>query len=172
MKRVLFSIQVDSVVDVITNSSSELFVLNGKSKSIVSEMIRSIYPNYLDEYEEVKKIDELSNDELNQYFEYICCAEDYPTDSKDEYYVPEGFTFNELYEPQRDSKGNIEPPAYNGQIQYTLKVNGYVTPSNREYIINKLSPKKNMYFLYSKDENPDWEYQQALSQIADRYHLG
>ena len=53
MKKILFAIKVNNVVDVITNSSSELFVLKGETKNIVEEMITNIYPNYKNEYEEV-----------------------------------------------------------------------------------------------------------------------
>lgn len=26
--------------------------------------------------------------------------------------------------------------------------------------------------LFSKDENPDWDYQEKLMEVAERYHLG
>ena len=38
--------------------------------------------------------------------------------------------------------------------------------------INGISPKKDMYFLFSIDENPEWEEQEKLELISTRYHLG
>ena len=48
----------------------------------------------------------------------------------------------------------------------------FVTDKNREEIINKLCPNKNMWFLFSIDENPNWDMQEKLMNIAERYHLG
>lgn len=31
---------------------------------------------------------------------------------------------------------------------------------------------KNLYFLFSLNENPNWEYQQKLEEVSTRYHLG
>jgi hypothetical protein len=48
----------------------------------------------------------------------------------------------------------------------------FVTEDNFEEIKNKLDPNRTMYFLFSKDENPDWEMQEKLEMIMKRYHLG
>lgn len=184
MKKVIFAFSVDNVVDLITNSSSELFVLEGETKEIVEEMIKSEYPDYLSEYENVKRIDELSVDELDNFFSYACSPRMWPS-SKKMYPVLPGFTFDELYEPEKDHETGLpKEAARNGEIQYQLKDNttrnkddkwhfgSFVTEENREEIINKLCPNKNMYFLYSLDENPNWEMQEKLENIAKRYHLG
>lgn len=170
------------MVDVITNSSSELFVLKGETAEIVKEMIANVYPDYLREYEEVKHISELSVDELNQFFSYMCSPHMWPA-SKGMYPVPPGFTFDELYEPERDYKtGEPEPPAWNGEIQYELRNNvvnpehkwdsSFVTAENIEEMRAKLDPKGELYFLYSIDENPNWDFQQALERVGERFHLG
>lgn len=176
--KTLFVFNINNVIDVVTNSSSELFVLKGETKEIVEEMIQNVYPDYLSEYEKVLHISELSLDQLDQYFQYMCSSHIYPA-QKSNYFVPNGFTFDELYEPAKDYKtGEIKKPAWNGSIQYELKVNEggrwgrFVTTNNMEDIINKIDPKKEMYFLYSLDENPNWDYQESLMSIADRYHLG
>lgn len=63
-------LEVHSIVDIMTNSSSELFVTSAKNKETIKEMIKSVYPNYLDEYEEVKELSELSLSELSCFLDY------------------------------------------------------------------------------------------------------
>lgn len=52
-KKSLFVIAVDNMINLITNSSSELFVLNGETLNSVKELVESIYPEYRKEYEEI-----------------------------------------------------------------------------------------------------------------------
>lgn len=180
--KTLFVFKPKNVVDIITNSSSELFVLKGETKTIVEEMIENVYPNYKDEYDEIKHISELTINELDNFFNYLCSPHIWPA-SKENYTIPEGFTFDELYEPRKNwETGEIEEPAWNGEIQYELRNNlkdktnkwksSFVTNKNKKQILNKLDPKGEMYFLYSKDENPNWDYQEALMGIGERFHLG
>lgn len=182
MKKVLFTLNINHSMDLVTNSSSELFVLKGKTKEIVEELLVSIYPDYLTEYYPVKHIDDLTVDELDTFFSYLCSPHMWPAD-KSSYPIPNGFTFEELYEPEVDWKtGEVKPPAWNGEIQYRLKNNvvnpesffdrSFITEKNILDIKNKLDPEKNMYFLYSINENPDWDRQEELMLVADRYHLG
>jgi len=183
-KKTLFAISVDNVVDVITNSSSELFVLKGETKEIATEMIRDIYPDFESEYEPLKHISELSNDDLDTLLNYHCSAYCWPA-SKSMLPILNGYTFDELYEPKRNWKtGEIEPPAWNGEIQYELKNNlpivydgtyqptSFVTDENRDRVVKAIEDTIGNYFLYSIDENPNWDRQEELMMIANRYHLG
>lgn len=179
--KTLFVFKPKNVVDIITNSSSELFVLKGETKEIVEEMIANVYPEYKNEYDEVKHISELSVDDLDNYFNYLCSPHMWPA-TKANYPVPDGFTFDELYEPKKNwETGEVEKPAWNGAIQYELRNNlvtkekwrsSFVTEENYQEIVNKLDPERKMYFLYSLDENPDWDMQEKLMNIGERFHLG
>ena len=62
-----FKIELDHCIDIITNSSSELFILKGATKELVKEAIKKVYPDYLDEYQEVKSLSDLDHYELDQY---------------------------------------------------------------------------------------------------------
>ncbi len=177
-KKILFVLYIDNAIDLITNSSSELFVLTAKSKSLATNMIESVYPNYLNEYAEIKHINDLTLEELDSYFSYHCSPHMWPA-KKSNYPIIPGFTFEELYEPEKDwQTGEEKKPAWNGEIQYKLRNNssdkwgGFVIEENKEEILNKLDPERKMYFLYSLDENPDWDMQEKLMEVADRYHLG
>ena len=69
MKKI-FEFNVDNTIDIITNSSSELFVLKGKTKEIVEEMIREVYPSFEDEYKLVT-IEEYDEDDLSTYINSV-----------------------------------------------------------------------------------------------------
>ena len=170
--KTLFVIRPHSIVDLITNSSSELFVFNGKQKKVLKNSIEAVYPDYLSEYKELKSVDDLRPEELNTYMSFVCSSRMWPA-TKSMYPVLPGFTFDELYTP--DDNG---VPAWNGEIQYQLRNNegckygDFVTEQNFEEIKNKLDPNREMFFLFSLDENPNWDMQEELESFGTRYHLG
>jgi hypothetical protein len=172
--KTIFVMSIENTIDLITNSSSELFVLKGGTKEAIMQMLDYIDTAWRKEYEEPKNILELSIEELNTYFSYACSACMWPA-RKSDYPVLKGFTFDELYE--EDGKDH----AWNGEKQYKLINNkksdcewdrDFVTENNYTEIINKLNPNHDMWFLFSFDENPNWELQEQLMCVADRYHLG
>ena len=167
-KRILFTIRPHSFIDVITNSSTELFVGSANAKDELITLIKNVYPDYLNEYDELKSIDEIDFEELDTYFSYYCSPNMWPA-TKDMYLVLPGFTFEELYTAESDK------PVWNGEIQYTLKRNegyNFISMSNFEEMKNKLDPERKMYFLFSLDDNPNWDMQEKLMNIMTRYHLG
>jgi len=175
MKKVVFYLKPHSIIDVITNSSSELFVGTGSNKEDLEKAITYFYPNYLDEYKNLCSIDELSIQDLEVFFSYYCSPGIWPA-RKDDYPIIPGFTFDELYEPQEHTYSEKIP------VQYRLKNNkkekntkwdrSFVTSENFEEIKNKLDPKREMFFLFSHDKNPNWEMQEKLESIMVRIHLG
>lgn len=169
MAKVLFKLQVHSVVDIITNSSSELFVGKNQSKKVLTELIKAVYPNYRDEYDKLVSLNSIPLRDFNTYLWYICNTHVWPAEKKD-YYVPNGFTFEELYTPAVNWKTKLqEPPAWNGEIQYTFK-----KFSNAELkdIRKRFNPNNDIFLLYSLDDNPNWDMQEKLETIMERIHLG
>jgi hypothetical protein len=60
-------------------------------------------------------------------------------------------------------------------MQYELKVDehyNFVTKNNLEEFKNKIDPERKMYFLFSLDDNLDYDYQEKLEVFMDRFHLG
>jgi hypothetical protein len=77
MKKI-YTFKLHSMIDVITNSSSELFVGKSKSKQKLIKLIKNAHPNFSNEYEELKNIDDLTIEELDTYFQYKCCPYMWP----------------------------------------------------------------------------------------------
>jgi len=202
--KTLFVINPHSIIDVITNSSSELYVFKGKNKETIEKMIEEIYPNYLREYEPIVNITELSSGELNNFIWYHTQPDGWPSNRED-YNLIGDYTFDELYEPVnrfgrieyrlKDNrfkktkikkfndfkKNDLDDPwgeESNDNIdvidQYELRdwMRKFVTDDNIQEVINRIDPDHEMYFMYSIGENPDWEEQEKLMKIGDRYHLG
>lgn len=152
MNKILFTINPHSIIDVITNSSSELFVNDLLAKDTLIQLIKEIYPDYLNEYQELKTASELTCDELQTYLNYRYI---YWSNAKQE----------EIYEKLPGFSQEEMDGLYDG---YGIAVTEY----NKEKILNAIDPNKIMCFLFSLDENPNWEFQDKLMNIMSRYHLG
>ena len=199
-KKQLIAIKVNNVIDIITNSSDALFVLQGKTKEIVNEMIENIYPNYRDEYQELKDIRDFTDEEIDTFlqwhlgrkssfwssgelydksFDYVLIhgfKELY--DKSFDYVLIHGFKFEELYDT------NVKLGHYPLNSEYKIKNNipikkrkskwdfCFVTNDNRERVIKGIEKSVGRFFLYSIVENPEWEMQEKLMEIGKRYHLG
>ena len=135
--KILFTINPHSFVDVITNSSSELFTGKSGSKEDLEELIKMVYPNYLHEYLPLKGIEELEDEYLEVY---ICYRYETWSNSqqKNIHKLIPGFTKDEMFEKR---KWGIN-----------LKED-FVNENTRERIINGIDPERKMYFLFSIDDS-------------------
>lgn len=165
--KTLFVFCVDNVIDLITNSSSELFVLRGESLRGVEDMIRSVYPDYEREYHSVVNIADATPEQLDQYisYEYNGWSNEEQRMLQD---VLQGFTFEEMYETHVSTYTGHDGTKRTSSYTYTRDVR----EDNRERYVNAISPKRDMFFLFSKDENPNWDMQERLMNVGIRYHLG
>jgi len=199
MSRTLFLFQPHSIVDIITNSSSELYIFEGKNKNIIEKMIEKVYPEYLTEYAPLISMDEISVDDLDSYISRVCHGWG---DDPNDFPLIGDYTFDELYEITNrygqlryELKDNTRPPKekkvkkfdeFNKDIDPYGEENWegndeddgiwhyrqFVTEKNIEEVKDRIDPKRRMYFMYSLDENPDWDYQEKLMEIGTRLHLG
>lgn len=152
MKKI-FEFNVDYTIDILTNSSSELFVLKGKTKEIVEEMIREVYPSFEDEYKLVA-LEECDEDDLSTYINSVFLK-----------YDSDDFAMCK--------KLNVRPNIlYKNFGMYGIENywSGEYSKEGREILLNNIP--KNTYLLFSLDENPNWDMQERLMTIASRYHLG
>lgn len=158
-KKVLFTLNIDNVIDIITNSSSELFVLKSDSKEIVTSLLESIYPDFTSEYREPIQYKDMDEDEFESCIHWLYGW----SNEKGECEVFPGFTFDELFEES--------PYQYQWKGKEFVWKKG-VLEENKARIIQAIDPNNHLWFLYSIDENPRWEMQEQLMQIGTRYHLG
>jgi hypothetical protein len=158
-KKVLFVLTVDNVIDIITNSSSELFVLKADSDKVVTELLENVYPDFREEYREPVLLSSLDAYQLDSYLDWVNGWRR----TKEYCVVYDGFTFEEMYEARLQYKSW-------GDTEYNLKPN--FVEDNFDKIIKAIDPTNSTWLLYSIDENPNWEMQEKLEQIATRYHLG
>ena len=170
MKKIIFTFNVDNIISLITNSSSELFVLNGDTLNSVQQMVSSIHPDYLTEYHEVvalKDADDMLVETYldwieNSYHNYIGMSEkerieyDIAKHTKEaEKYgmLPEGFYENWDERNDKYFYSRISEKGYDA-VRHTLDPNGRI------------------FLLLSLYDNPNWDKQEDLMNIGSRYHLG
>ena len=154
---VAFEFNIHSIIDIITNSSSELFVFEAKTGDILKDLISGVYPNYLTEYRDVELLSDLSNEDLECYIDWT-----YRTygESKDLHIFP-GIIQEDTYEISY---------IHGDRISFSLK-EGFIE-KYREKLLQIIDPENKTWLLYSIDENPNWDCQEKLMQIGTRYHLG
>ncbi len=161
----LFVISPNHTLDIITNSSSELFVLRGLSIKIIKEMIKEVYPDYLKEYYPVKHSEKLTGRELAKYLSYAYEHNDYSNN-----------TYRSIKNPSLPDRiySFYEYPDYHDKEKKhkTWYIDDRKVSKCKRLILDIIDPDRQMYFLFSKDENPEWEYQEKLESLGSRYHLG
>ena len=118
-------------------------------------MLESVYPNYRNEYEEVKHLSELTDDEFELFVDY----EFSNWGTNNDFYLADKF--------------NVKPEIMYSNIEhYGENKYWYGRLSDEGMEIIKSSMNQDSYFLFSIDENPNWEKQELLMNIGKRYHLG
>lgn len=175
----LFVFKIQSISDVITNSSSELFVFEGNDGNEVIEILDSIYPDWKNEYDYPKDVSEFDKDELLSFLENIRQIngwEDYYLKKQDFEARKKNMDLqccklsSEIGLKPEEAYDNWEiwnPTDHQDFQNAYLKISDKFVEKFRER-----AGKAKMYALYSLDENPDWDYQLLLSEVAYRYHLG
>ena len=201
----MFKIQSQS--DVITNSSSELFIFDNKnSKEEVIELLNNVYPNWRKEYDEPVPFSEIrksdlwyllpdSHFDIEGNFHYIIC--DHIKESKVLYkdFIETSECnellkkFNEdlktekykLPETKIAKDYGLEPEVFwtnFDDLKVEIKGEEWkyihcplleISEEGKNALI-KTNP--NTWLLYSLDENPNWDHQEDLMEIATRIHLG
>lgn len=168
--KTLFTFQIQSFTDVITNSSSELFVYNGRTTHDVEELLNSTVPGWENEYENPKSLEELTSDELETYM-------DYAYDRYDWSRYREKITRENSMQDRWAKEFNIDPYLlYNNYDEWDPSSKDwkfyhlFLKEGWDKYIKEKLP--KNLVFVFSMGENPDWDRQEVMMNYGKRYHLG
>lgn len=171
--KTLFVFHVDNVVDIITNSSSELFIIKGETQEIVEEMIAERHPNWEGEYSKPQLVDDMSDEDLEGVSYFLSEYEQhYQKDSNTGEIGYINYSCNtknrKVVMKDGDLLGLSLEDAFKEHNQWID-----LTQKARKLIGEDIKSKfKGSYFLLSKGDNPDWGFQQSLKMIGTRYHLG
>lgn len=173
----LFVFKIQSISDVITNSSSELFVFSGNNESEVIDILDSIYPNWRDEYDDPKKVANFDKEEIEDYLYDTNVLESYfwEDDNFDKLYKNESLSCCDL---ARDL-GLSMTEAFDNWKTWDPTSKNKTWESRKLQLSDKFvekfkenAEKEKIYALYSYEDNPLWEYQELLMEVAERHHLG
>lgn len=194
---VTFLFRISSISDVITNSSSELFVFDStKHKGLDSliEILNSAYPQWRLEYKEPEIVGDYNDEDINWFYDWYKVYEDVESEWVDTYYItPEKFDelkkLGVLNEAQFAKKMGCKPEEFfsnwkiwNPGLKIGIDDMSWEEQSKYRYLeLSDLGRNKfreyckNQGFiaLVSKDENPDFDKQDILRDLATaKYHLG
>lgn len=179
MDKVLFVFNIQSCSDVITNSSSELFVFNSASAKAVKELLDRGVPGWENEYEDPIKFSDMSEDRQEEYLDWIL-DDLYYDDFK--YKTPQKFNdaiIRRYHKLTCLPKEEI-PKLFENWNEFELDDNTdiryyYFRLHLSDYGLKVFKDKYcDDICLWSLDENPDWERQKKITYFCggQRYHLG
>lgn len=177
--KTLFSFNVQSFSDVITNSSSELFVFGANSTEEVKQMLDNIVPGWENEYEPPIKFSDMSPELQGEYISWV--NDDLYFDEY-KYKSIEGFNqaiIRKYHKLTCLPKSEI-PKLFENWNQCELNDNTKFTYYFFRLQLSEFGLKvfKDKYCddicLWSIDENPDWSRQEKIMDWCGgrRYHLG
>ena len=174
-KKVLIEIKVDNVVDIITNSSSELFILSGDTKEIVQEMVSDVYPNYLNEYEQIVPLREADDAQIDTYLDKIEAPIWNIWEATRNMSEEEERLYRIKVATKIAKKYKMTPDEYYIDWEDT-KNKKYFYPQASIKGLRKaaelLDPNGQIFLMFSIKDNPNWDMQEKLMEIGTRYHLG
>lgn len=132
----LIAFSVDNIIDIITNSSSELFVMKSDDKNIVLSLIEASCPTFRKGYYDpicYKDMDEKTFAECIETI-YVC----YSREKKD-LFLFSGFSFEEQFE-------------YDSISQFYDRKRSFLM-ENKAKLIQQIDPNGLLWFLVPKEEH-------------------
>lgn len=147
----LISLNIDNVIDIITNSSSELFVMKSDSKELVYELIESACPTFRDGYYDPIRYKDMDESTFADCIETI-----YGSYSKDKsLFLFFGFSVEEQL-------------AYDNIAEYYDRKRSFLT-ENKDVLINQIDPNGLLWFLVPKEEH-EYIYKD-LAKLGTTYFM-
>ena len=167
----MFIFHIDSIVDIITNSSSELFIMKAEGKDVIIELIESVLPDFRDTYGEPILLKDCSGYELYLYVFYnytFTGSANEGYGGKKTFNVINGFTFEEMYVPFLELYPHLFNKSYPNYYKNEYELRNNFIEDNRERIIKAVDPHNNIWLMKSLDDNPDNEIYEKLLPIGRR----
>lgn len=161
--KVMFTFNIDHVIDITTNSSSEMFLFTGKNTDMVHQMVVDVYPEYESEYSKVQAIENLSQEDFRRYFvwnhdNWNWDKQDF--NSKKVFGIPNEELYQNLQEKE-DQNRYFYPEITTDQEVITRLKRNIVREKGKTYV------------MFSHNQNPRWDKQEDLIRICTRkIHMG
>lgn len=163
--KILFEFNIQSITDIITNSSSELFVFKNRELEDLVLILSLIHPCWNLEYNEPIQVNRMRDDELVTYLEWVYGGSDFDYEIRNIPITKEntkrtgvakhfGLKPKFVYEDYENWDPNIN--------KLSLK---YLPEGLRT--IRAMIPDTT-FAMYSKDDNPTWEYQEKFERFGKR----
>lgn len=193
MKKLLFVFNIQSLSDIITNSSSELFVFKDKSGvDAVINILNNIYPDWRNEYDDPILVQDADHDSLETFSENLVSTwfdERFPRKGEDPFEVAKSQVpaYRELLQKRLDAANiplTVEEAIEDFDHAYIrfldldweerqkLNIDWWYPSFTDRFYQEVREHYSNNILLFSIGENPDWNYQEKLMDYANRYHLG
>jgi hypothetical protein len=166
----LFVFNIDNVIDVITNSSSELFIFKYDNGEILYKILNSFENNFYNEIGKPvllkKASDRLFNIYLNSLFPYQVMY-----DEIDQVILPHGVSFEDIYtldgecfyfQPEDESSYDED---HDWDNKYCYKVENW-----RQKVQDFFDPGNSIWLLYIDDYIMTSEVRQQVKKISTYEH--
>lgn len=178
MGKILFIINVQSISDIITNSSSELFVFQKPSVKEITKLLDTYVPGWKNEYKEPILFSNMDVEDQNYYIDWVtdlpafyCYDDDIERYNKDVIKT----VHRKLCVPEDEV-----PSLFNNWNQPVISSNNNYTwiHYNLEWSEKGLKLLRDKYkydiCLWSLYENPNYERLKQIEMLlgGKRYHLG
>ena len=167
--KILFEFNIQSITDIITNSSSELFVFKNRELEDLVLILSLIHPCWNLEYNEPIQVNRMRDDELVTYLEWVYGGSDFDYEIRN---IP--ITKENTKRTGVAKHFGLKPKfVYEGYENWDPNINKL----SLKYLPEGLRTIRAMipdttFAMYSKDDNPTWEYQEKFERLGKRYHLG
>lgn len=185
--------KIQSFSDVITNSSSELYVFaDGKSVEEVATELDEVAPGWRSEYSDPEYVKDtvaletyidaiIPNWDYEELEKRHCCKVNGIPINDYKYFVicPE-LNYASLFDKNDSWASNLAKQlgltpeeAFDDWNEYDPFGPGWTHLSLSEKANDIIRERdKDVVLVWSNDENPDWDRQEKMMTIGERYHLG
>lgn len=132
----LICFNIDNIIDIITNSSSELFVMKSDNKEVATALIEAASPNFRQGYHEPMQYKDMSFNMFAECIEtiYGCYGKE-----KEDLFLFSGFSLEEQF-------------AYDEVAQFYDRKRSFLK-ENKEKIISLIDPNNLLWLLVPKEEH-------------------
>jgi beta-xylosidase len=158
--KLLFIFNIDNVIDIITNSSSELFTFKMDNGTVLYNLLQSFDSNFYKTFKPVS----LRKSDASLFTNYVCTILPYRLDEegKENIKLPEGITIEDIYSFDDDDQQWYMKSDYDEETD----TDGSLFEKYRDILQEWLDPTDNVWLLYIDDYMMDSDLKEKVKQIS------